>query len=430
MLRWNVLRAYVTTATQAPPPAPTTKPIVAYHLLITAALVFTIVVVGGITRLTESGLSITEWNPGPKGMRWPRSEEEWNVEWDKYKQSPEFTVLNQGMTLDDFKWIFMWEWSHRILGRFIGVFFVVPAAYFCVRRGMATADVRWKLGAIALGIGFQGFLGWYMVTSGLANPHENEREGDAWTPRVSHFRLAAHLGAAFAVYMGMLYTAVGILRDAKLARAPESVLALVQQLQYPKARRYRAVALGLLALVSTTAMYGAFVAGLDAGLVYSEFPMMGNGLLPPKDELLDPLYALNAHSPDVTNPPPFSCLLMGNVTRNPVTVQAIHRYLGLTTLATMLVFLRYSKRLKGVLPAATPRFATGAVHMTVTQALLGIATLIYMVPISLASLHQVGALVVLSMMTGVAATLRRPSSALQAWARARTTAHAAAAIKV
>lgn len=121
---------------------PTTSNAVAYHLLLSAALVFLIIIVGGITRLTESGLSITEWNPGLKGMRLPQSEAEWNEEWDKYKQSPEFKMLNANMTMQEFKTIFLWEWSHRILGRFIGVFFVVPAALFCLQRGMTTPARR------------------------------------------------------------------------------------------------------------------------------------------------------------------------------------------------------------------------------------------------------------------------------------------------
>lgn len=435
------MRFYSAPAVPTSPPAPvevppTTSKIVAYHLLASAALVFLIIIVGGITRLTESGLSITEWNPGLKGMRLPQSEEEWHVEWDKYKQSPEFKMLNSNMTLEDFKSIFMWEWSHRILGRFIGVFFVVPAALFAMRRGMTTPSTRWKLAAIAAGIGFQGFLGWYMVASGLKNPYELEpvavQPRPDWTPRVDHFRLAAHLGTAFLVYMGMVYTAVTILRDASVAKtlkaapAPDraSVLtSFLQRLQNPTTRRFRGVALAMLAFTFTTAMYGAFVAGLDAGLVYSEFPFMGERrLLPPKDELLDPRYGIR----NGLKPSTDTQLVVGNVTQNPVTVQAIHRYLGLSTLALMFVFLRYAKRIKSSLPPAAPRFATGAAHMTGLQALLGITTLMYMVPLPLASLHQAGSVVVLTMLTCVLAVTRKPSQAFQAAAQARRHAVAAA----
>ncbi|KAI3624384.1 COX15 [Malassezia furfur] len=433
--RYNLLRTYATAA--APEPQLATRPIVAYHLLFSAALVFLIIVVGGITRLTESGLSITEWNPGLKGMRLPSSDAEWNAEWDKYKESPE---INQDMTLEDFKMIFMWEWSHRILGRVIGVFFGLPALYFCMRRGVATPDVRWKLLAITAGIGFQGLLGWIMVASGLKDPYENEpanaQPRPEWTPRVSHFKLAAHLSTAFAVYMGMLYTAVNILRDNTLASAARAGAAperqallgkVLAQLQSPAVRKYRRVAIGLLGLVFTTAVYGAFVAGLDAGLVYSEFPTMGEGrLLPPKSELLDARYAVRTSepvpSPDVTREPAqptFSRMWLGNLTQNPVTVQAVHRFLGITTLLSMFGFLRYTKKVKALLPPGTKRFATGAAHMTVLQVLLGISTLIYMVPVPLAATHQAGSVVVLTFMTCVLGVLRKPNQALRAFAQAR-----------
>lgn len=346
------------------------------------------------------------------------------------------------MTLDDFKSIFLWEWSHRILGRVIGVFFGLPAIYFCMRRGVTTPDVRWKLLAITAGIGFQGLLGWVMVASGLKNPYDDEpataQPRPDWTPRVSHFRLAAHLGTAFAVYMGMVYTAVTILRDNSLARAtragasPESRTAMSQvleKLQSPATRKYRGVALGMLGLVFATAMYGAFVAGLDAGLVYSEFPTMGEGrVLPPHSELFDARYAIRTRepvpSPDaVAEPvqPTFSRLWLGNLTQNPVTVQAVHRFLGISTLASMFVFLRYSKRVKTLVPAAAPRFATGAVHMTVLQVLLGISTLIYMVPVPLAALHQAGSVVVLTFLSCVLGVLRKPNQALRAFQQARST---------
>lgn len=325
------------------------------------------------------------------------------------------------MTLEDFKSIFMWEWTHRMLGRFIGAFFVVPAVVFSLRRGMTTPDTRKKLAYIALGIGFQGFLGWYMVASGLKNPYENDASAQPrpdWTPRVDHFRLAAHLGTAFVVYMGMLYSGLTILRDARLAKAAAATSeATVAALTSPTTRKFRRVALGMLLLTFTTAMYGAFVAGLDAGLVYSEFPFMGeNRLLPPQDELLDPRYAVR--TADGTTPSS-SQLFAGNLTQNPVTVQAIHRYLGLTTLAAMFVFLSYVKRRRTQLPRAARGFATGAVHMTGLQALLGITTLMYMVPLPLASMHQAGSVLVLSLLTGALAMSRQPGRAVQALLQAR-----------
>ncbi|WFD43890.1 Cytochrome c oxidase assembly protein cox15 [Malassezia psittaci] len=345
------------------------------------------------------------------------------------------------MTLDDFKKIFMWEWSHRILGRVIGVFFGVPAIYFCLRHGMVTKDVRWKLLAITAGIGFQGLLGWIMVASGLKNPYEDEpataQPHPDWTPRVSHFKLAAHLGTAFLVYMGMVYTAVNILRDNGLAKmtragaAADSVKLFTDRmaiLNTPAVRKYRRVAAGLLGLVFVTAMWGAFVAGLDAGMVYSEFPTMGEGrILPPQSELLDSRYAIRTQepisSPDVTKEPiqpTFSRLWLGNLTQNPVTVQAVHRFLGISTLLSMFGFLRYSKKMKPWLPAAAPRFAMGAVHMTGIQVLLGISTLIYMVPIPLAAMHQAGSVVVLTFMTCVLGVLRKPNQMLKYYAKMRS----------
>ncbi|WFD06807.1 Cytochrome c oxidase assembly protein cox15 [Malassezia vespertilionis] len=440
MPRINMLRTY-TSATMAAAPASaaaaekplkTASPIVAFHLLACAALVFLIILVGGITRLTESGLSITEWNPGLKGMRLPHTEEEWTAEWDKYKESPEFKLLNFNMTLQDFKKIFLWEWSHRVLGRFIGVFFIVPAAYFCVRRGMTTPEIRRKLLYIGLGIGFQGLLGWIMVASGLKNPYDDEsamaEPRPEWTPRVSHFRLAAHLGAAFALYMGMVYTAVTILRDTGISRGlapgakPETyakATSLLSTLNSPALRKYRRVALAMTGLVCVTVMYGAFVAGLDAGLVYSEFPKMGTGLLPPKEELMDVRYVVRKGGAQDEQEFESARLFLGNVTQNPVTVQAIHRYLGLTTLTSAFIFLFYSKKRKHMLPYLTPRFAAGAAHMSGLQALLGIFTLIYMVPLPLASMHQGGAVVLLTFMTCVLASIRRPGQAIQAFAKAR-----------
>lgn len=415
-----------TTETSPRPEAlpKTTSNIVAYHLLASAALVFVIVIVGGITRLTESGLSITEWNPGLKGMRLPSSEAEWYEEWDKYKQSPEFLQLNSGMTLEDFKTIFMWEWSHRMLGRFIGAFFVIPAVLFSVRRSMTTLDVRKKLFAIAAGIGFQGFLGWYMVSSGLKNPYENESAQTVprpeWTPRVDHFRLAAHLGTAFAVYIGMVYTAVSIIRDnvlvKNLKRSPDQkgkiAEAFLHLLQNSKARTFRRVGFGMLLFTFTTAMYGAFVAGLDAGLVYSEFPFMGEGIFPPKDEMFDPRYAFRVSK---DSPSDAAMVTAGNVTQNPVTVQAIHRVLGISTVLAMFMFLSYSKRIKNSLPSAAPRFAMGAAHMSAMQAILGITTLMYMVPLPLASLHQAGSVVLLTMLTCVLGVMKKPNAAIRAF---------------
>ena len=407
------------------------------HLYALAFLVYAIVIVGGLTRLTESGLSITEWNPGFKGMRLPITNAEWQVEWDKYKLTPEFLLLNRKMTLDDFKTIYMWEWGHRILGRVIGVAFVLPAAFFATRRWVGVGT-RWKLAAIAGGIGFQGFLGWFMVKSGLTAPEPRRVQGEGesaapaeWTPRVSHFRLAAHMGTAFLVYLAMLHTGLSVRRDWNIAHgtgsasgeAMSSSIAqrLANTLNHPLIRSHSRLTKAVAALVFTTAMSGALVAGLDAGLVYNEFPTMGEGrLAPPMHELIDDRYVIG------------DSRVVPNLTQNPVTVQLVHRTLAITTLCTVLGLAWRTRSLathyatavasaaKGnavvlpTLPRNITRLAYVAAGVACAQATLGITTLIYLVPIPLASAHQGGSLVLLSVLIAMLAAMRRvPPSVLQ-----------------
>jgi heme a synthase len=429
----------------------TSSPSVAYHLFFCAGLVYLIIVVGGLTRLTESGLSITEWNPGFKGMSLPWTDAEWNAEWEKYKQTPEWSILNRHMTVDDFKKIYMWEWSHRIIGRFIGVAFLLPTVYF-LARGKVAKGTRWKLMAIALGIGFQGALGWFMVKSGLTAPestppviaqqHPNttvsagakdlrldgsvsqgsqSSTSSDWHPRVSHFRLAAHLGTAFLVYMGMLHTGMSILRDNKLVNGKgkaagwmmnvgENVQKLVGAMQNPRINRFRNVSRGMLCLAFVTSMSGALVAGLDAGLVYNEFPYMGEGFVPPKEELLEEKYAWQGKkNKDEAG------LVFGNMTQNPVTVQLMHRTLAITTLISAIGLGIYARRVSrsmipsGSMPPAIPRVASLVSLAAITQASLGISTLIYLVPIELASAHQAGSVALLTAITALLAILRSPN---------------------
>lgn len=355
------------------------------------------------------------------------------------------------MSVDDFKSIYMWEWSHRIIGRLIGVAFLIPAAYF-VARGYVAKGGRWKLMAIGAGIGFQGALGWFMVQSGLAAPsstppviaqsHSNStsaldprmdgsvsmtdspRTSSDWHPRVSHFRLAAHLGTAFLVYIGMLHSGMAILRDNNirygtgkaagwLMSVPGNALKLSTVLANSRVGRFRNVARAMTGLVFVTAMTGALVAGLDAGLVYSEFPFMGEGIAPPREELLDPKYALGSSSSE---------LVLGNVSQNPVTVQFVHRCLAVTTWASVTGLAFYAGRLSSTLqraaiplPTMIPRLAILASLTATMQATLGITTLIYLVPIELASAHQAGSVALLSVMTALLACLRKtPKSLLRA----------------
>lgn len=435
----------------------TSSPSVAYHLFFCAGLVYLIIVVGGLTRLTESGLSITEWNPGFKGMSLPWTDTEWDAEWEKYKQTPEWAILNRHMTVEDFKKIYMWEWSHRIIGRLIGVAFLLPTIYF-LARGKVARGTRWKLMAIALGIGFQGALGWFMVKSGLTAPEStppviaqqhpnttvsagskdlrldgNVSQGaqsstsSEWHPRVSHFRLAAHLGTAFLVYMGMLHTGMSILRDNKLIKGKgkaagwmmnveENVQKLVNAMQNSRISRFRNISRAMLFLAFFTSMSGALVAGLDAGLVYNEFPYMGEGIVPPKEELLEEKYSWQGKSKDGKDE---SGLLLGNLTQNPVTVQLMHRTLAITTLISAIGLGIYARRLsrsmissnvsKVSMPPAIPRIASLVSLAAITQASLGISTLIYLVPIELASAHQAGSVALLTAITALLAVLRSPN---------------------
>jgi len=460
-----------------------TQPIVAYHLFALAFLVYAIVVVGGLTRLTESGLSITEWNPGFKGMRLPSTDEEWHKEWDKYKLTPEFVLLNQRMSLEDFKSIYMWEWAHRVLGRVIGVAFVLPAAFFLARPGWVARGTRWKLVAIGAGIGFQGALGWFMVKSGLSAPkladaspqaqalakaeggnvipplpraaidshdlHSTAPADDPnWTPRVSHFRLAAHLGTAFLVYLGMLHTGLVVMRDWKLANNAGTVAGI--QLATPAGstgpavpprqrvlaalsdravRKYARTVRSLSIFVFCTAMSGALVAGLDAGMIYNEWPTMGGEgrLAPPSDELLDRRYALRGGDSSAGSS---WRLWVGNTFNNPATVQLVHRTLAITSFFAVVALAWKTRSLRlallqrrgstssiataraAQLPPLILRLAALACGAVTMQATLGITTLLYLVPIPLASAHQAGSLALLSVLIALAAALRRPGAGI------------------
>ncbi|CAJ0648172.1 13869_t:CDS:10 [Entrophospora sp. SA101] len=354
----------------------TTKPIVGYWLLGTAGLVFGIVVLGGLTRLTESGLSIVEWKP-ITGVLPPLTKNQWEEDFEKYKQFPEYKLLNNQMTLPDFKYIYYMEWGHRIWGRVIGLAFLLPATYFGIRGYMSKSTIKKVIGLGGL-LGFQGFLGWYMVKSGLSD----ELMTSGAVPRVSHYRLAAHLGSAFLLYSGMALTGLQVLRDAKIARGtfPKNV---TDALSNPMLNRFRLLTKFTAALVFITSMSGALVAGLDAGLIYNEFPYMGNNIIPPSSELFSKEYS----GPDEKK-------IWRNFFDNPTTVQFDHRVLAVTTLTTISSLWFYSRFVPLTRQARLAcNFLLGVGCL---QATLGICTLIYMVPISLASTHQAGSLTLLS----------------------------------
>ncbi|KAF2675815.1 electron transfer protein 1, mitochondrial precursor [Lentithecium fluviatile CBS 122367] len=357
---------------------------VAYWLLGSAASVFGIVVFGGLTRLTESGLSITEWRP-VTGSLWPGSEAAWESEFTKYRSSPEFALLNSSMTLSEFKQIYFMEWAHRLWGRVIGVTFLLPTVYFIARRRV-TPSMALKLTGICGMIGFQGVIGWWMVKSGL----KDDLFAPGSHPRVSQYRLTTHLGAAFLVYCSMLLTGLGILKEHRMLADPAKAAENIKALQHPALRVFRGSVVGLSLLVFVTALSGALVAGLDAGLIYNEFPYMGLGLTPPRKELFDPFYS---HVPDKSD------LWWRNMLENPSLVQLDHRILATTTFAAVLSFFaytRYSGAVRSKIPKDAQKGVMGLVHLVSMQATLGICTLIYMVPTWLAAAHQAGALALLT----------------------------------
>ncbi|KAE8445042.1 hypothetical protein EG329_013756 [Mollisiaceae sp. DMI_Dod_QoI] len=359
---------------------------VAYWLLGSAASVFGIVVFGGLTRLTESGLSITEWRP-VTGSLPPLSAADWDSEFAKYRASPEFKLLNPRMTIDEFKKIYYMEWTHRLWGRFVGLSFVIPAVYFVARRKVA-ANMSLRLLGISGLIAFQGALGWYMVKSGL----KDDLFAPGSHPRVSQYRLTAHLGAAFVCYSAMLWNGLAILRQNTALSHPARAMAQLEHLSGRTLSFFRKSVGGLALLVFITAMSGGLVAGLDAGLIYNEFPRMGTGLHPPASELFDPFYSRKQDRSD---------LWWRNMLENPSTVQLDHRALATTTFTAILAlwsYTRFNKRVKGAMPNGARKGMLGVVHLLMFQVALGISTLIYLVPTPLAAAHQAGSL---ALLTGV-----------------------------
>lgn len=309
-------------------------------LLAVAFLVFVMVVVGGITRLTESGLSITEWKP-ITGAIPPLNEAAWQVEFAKYQKIPEYLEINKGMSLDEFKNIYFWEWLHRLLGRLIGVAFAVPLLWFAVRRAIPVG-YGWRLVALlALG-GVQGAIGWWMVTSGLSERTD-----------VSHIRLAVHLLTALFILGGLVWTALDL---RALARDPGA-----------RPARLTSLASGVALVLFVQLLLGAFVAGLNAGHASNSWPLMG-GQLWPAAAMWEGLSSL-VDDPQITH--------------------FLHRWWAWATVAALIVLGRAARK-------AGHRGASIAIHSAFgTQILLGIATVLTGVNIHLAVLHQaVGALLV------------------------------------
>jgi len=327
------------------------------------------VVLGGVTRLTESGLSMTDWNL--VGRPPPRTQEEWETEFEKYKLSPEFKWKNFDISMEDFKFIWYMEYGHRMWGRSIGAFFYLPAIGFWASGKLTPALKKRVLFAGCL-LGFQGLLGWYMVKSGL--DHENFL-GPNDVPRVSQYRLAAHLSSAVVLYSFLFWNAKEVLKPA-FKFNPSSVT--------PAMQTFRKLVITSKALAFITLVSGAFVAGLDAGLVYNSFPKFADRWIP--EDIL-------AFSP-----------ALRNITENPTTVQFDHRILGTTTLAVLTAVAYKAQKLP--LPPHIKSAALALGAMGWCQVGLGISTLLLYVPVPLAAAHQSGALVTLSIAMWLAHELK------------------------
>lgn len=299
-----------------------------------AALVFVMVIVGGATRLTDSGLSITEWQP-LLGAIPPFTEAHWLEAFDKYRQIPEYHLVNKGMSLPEFKFIYWWEWSHRFLGRVIGLAFFLPFAYFAA-TGALSWRTAWRCGALLVLGGLQGALGWYMVASGLVDRVD-----------VSQYRLASHLTLATIIFGAILWVAMGLNVRRHAPRGAFEWMALL-----------------LVVLVLLQVAMGGFVAGIDAGFGYNTWPLMEGSLVP------DGLFAATPW--------------WRNLFENALTVQFAHRTLAYVI---VLAVLGYALMVKGRASAVL----LAAVSL---QVVLGIWTLLWAVPLWLGLAHQGGALLV------------------------------------
>jgi|KBSSwiStaDraftv2_1062776.scaffolds.fasta_scaffold03086_10 cytochrome c oxidase assembly protein subunit 15 len=328
--------------------APATTAVRAW-LFAVAALIFLMVSLGGATRLTGSGLSITEWQP-IMGAVPPLSEAAWQEALAKYKQIPQYELVNPGMSLAAFKLIFWWEWTHRFLGRLIGVVFLVPFLWF-LAMGQLARPLMWRLaGIFALG-GLQGFIGWYMVSSGLA-----ERVS------VSQYRLALHMTLAVLIFGAVLWVALSLGPNSRRERTAE-----------PFGWR-RAEAASIAALVLLQVVAGAFVAGLKAGSGWNTWPLMDGALVPQGLGALSPWWE--------------------NLFENALTVQFNHRLLAYAIAAAVAWHLW---SLLGSTPDGPMRTSSLVLAGTVlAQIVLGVWTLLAHVPIPLALLHQAGAVAVLA----------------------------------
>jgi heme a synthase len=313
-----------------------------------AGMTLLTLIVGGITRLTQSGLSIVDWAP-LMGVIPPLNETQWQEAFDAYRAYPEYLELRRGMTLDEFKFIFFWEYLHRMVARAIGLVFLVPFLFFLL-KGWLTRPLAWRT-LLLFGLGAaQGAMGWFMVASGLVD-----------MPRVSHYRLAAHLSLAFVIFGYALWLARELAMARERPALPEGTARLLRR--------------GLLwvgGLMAVQIVWGAFVAGLKAGFYYNTFPLMGGGLVPPDFLRMEP------------------ALL--NLVENPSAVQWMHRLLGTILLGVAAWFWLAVRRAAGVDDRSRTlnHILFGSIG---AQYLLGVLTLLLVVPVWLGVTHQAAAMI-------------------------------------
>ena len=323
---------------------------VIYWLFTGCFLIFIMVVVGGITRLTHSGLSISDYKL-ITGTIPPISESEWQEAFDLYKQYPEYQKLNYHFTLEDFKDIYFWEWLHRLIGRLIGVIFFIPFMYFLIKKQLTKPTIKKSIILLALG-GFQGFLGWYMVKSGLVD-----------RPDVSHYRLAAHLTTAFITFAYTFWVALDLI-------FPEKKKINIQ---------FRNLIRVGYAILLLQIIYGAFVAGLDAGFIHNHWPMMSEGKF-----MHDTVW--------IEQSPRYKNFIEGKS-----GVQFVHRMLAYVVVLFIFIIWYQSRKIE--LTKYQNKGVNFLLFMVGIQFILGVLTIIYQVPVWLGVTHQVGAFFLLSAMT-------------------------------
>lgn len=330
-----------------------------------AILIFVMVVIGGITRLTGSGLSMVDWNP-IMGAIPPLSEAQWEHTFEEYKQFPEYQLINYKMTLSEFKSIFFWEYIHRLIGRMLGLVFLIPFAWFIIKRKMDSRQIKRGIILFILGLS-QGLLGWFMVMSGLVD-----------VPEVSHYRLAAHLTLAFSIVGFCIWYA----RDLAPKSSPNEATA-------PEFTKWL---YAIFAVLVIQIIYGAFVANLQAGHIYNTFPKMYQHWAPPELWVMQPLIL--------------------NFLENVVTIQWTHRVFG--TILALLIIGLYIRSYMVQTTFTTRRWGLSLLAIVLIQYLIGVFTLLFHVPIWLGVLHQAVALILFGVTIAFLNYLKQPDSPVRA----------------